>query len=632
MAKDGLGVTIGNHALRAVKLRRKGEQFILQRVFSDRLDAETAGLAGRALAARGFRGTPATVGLTGRDVIIRYTQIPPVPEWRLRTLMKFEVEEVSSQSGGDVSADYRRLELPDPDGERSDDTILVALTRNRHLDTLTKSLDSGGLKMHGGTPNSVALFNAFAINATYTEDETSLLVNIGGDNVDIALQRGGELLFARNATPGGTAFTDAIKQAFGTSEGKAEKMKKTKGDVTPKGQAKYPDPTSEKVANAIIGTAGQLSSMIQSTLMIARAQTRVPDLKVDRVLLSGGGASLKGLASYLKQAMGVPVERFDPFDLCDTSGLTEDERAMIEKAPHEFAVAVGLAQNELSPAAFSLSVLPEALRRVRDFTTKGVFAAAAGLVMLGVLFLIYQDRGKSAEAFQKKRAEVRRAKAKVTKEDSALRSALAGVQGVEVKHRGLAEQVEPGALLSKVIAEVQDNVVPHVYIHSIKMALRPESNSFPYYVPKGSRPGSGYNRTSRTAPGVLSVTRSPEVSVEGRISGGQSPSRIYEEFVQACQRNQRGLVVDTVQRFKAGRSGKDGRFELMFRPGVQLRPSSEEGTKVILRNLAVQGESGEESFVGRRADGVLVSVPVADVDPEQAKELINRVRADGEPQ
>ena len=123
-------------------------------------------------------------------MIIRYTQIPPVPDWRLRTLMKFEVEEVSSQSGGDVSADYRKLELPDPDGERSDDTVLVALARNRHLERQMKSLADGRHQVRPqGTPNSVALFNAFAVNATYHEDETALLVNIGGDNVDIAVQQ-----------------------------------------------------------------------------------------------------------------------------------------------------------------------------------------------------------------------------------------------------------------------------------------------------------------------------------------------------------------------------------------------------------------------------------------------------------
>ncbi len=64
------------------------------------------------------------------------------------------------------------------------------------------------------------------------------------------------------AVYGTDAYTEAIEQAFNTSSKKAEQMKKAKGDVTPKGQAKYPDPTSEKVANASMGVAGQMAPML----------------------------------------------------------------------------------------------------------------------------------------------------------------------------------------------------------------------------------------------------------------------------------------------------------------------------------------------------------------------------------
>ena len=380
MAKSGLGVTIGSHSLRAVAATKKGAQWVVTRAFSQRLEESLRGEAGRVLGSKGFSGQKATLGLAGRDVIVRYNQVPPVPDWRLRNLMKFEVMEVSGQSGGEVSADYRKLNLPDPEGTRGEDTVLVCLARNAYLLPLMASLEAGGLKLAAGCPRSVALFSAFAVNATYREDETCLLLHIGAAGMDLAIQRGGELLFARNATPGGHAFTEAIAAAFATTDSKAETLKVTKGDVTPRGQARYADSTAEKLANAMVATAGQVAQMVQSTLMIGRAQTKLPDLKVDRVLLAGGGASLKGLDAYLKQAMGVPVERFDPFAACDLSAMPEDERAALQAAPHEFAAALGLAQTYHEPAAFRLEVLPETVKKKRDLLTKGVFAAAAGVV------------------------------------------------------------------------------------------------------------------------------------------------------------------------------------------------------------------------------------------------------------
>ncbi len=624
MANVGLGVTIGSHSLRAVKLRKKGDQYVVQRIFSDRLDQDTRPVAGRALDARGFRGTPAVVGLTGRDVIIRYTQVPPVPEWRLRTLMKFEVEEVGQQSGGDVSADYRALKLPDPEGIRDDDTILVALARNKYLSELTRSLESGGIKFAEGVPNSIAVFNAFAANATYTEEETALLVNVGAENVDIAVQQGGELVFARNATPGGKAYTEAIEQAFNTTTKKAEQMKKAKGDVTPKGQAKYPDPTSEKVANAIMGVAGQMASMIQSTLMIARAQTRLPDLKIDRVLLAGGGASLKGLDLYLKQALDVPVEYFDPFQLCDTSGLDPAELELIEKHGHEFTVAVGLAQNQVASESLGLSLLPAALRRARDFTTKGIFTVAAAAVMLIVLFLLHNGRSTASAAFKKRASGVKAKERVASSDDKKLRSALKLAQEQEVKHRLLAELTQPGVLISEVLAEIEANVSPYIYVDSVQLSVSSPTHTFDYWKPKiAKRAASGYVRTPRSRYRL----RQSSVRFKGRVSHGQNASRIAGQFINACLANKRGLVVKTVKPPREGTAGRDGTFELDFFPGTTLESANDKGVPITLSNLKLDDIEEPTAFIGDRPDGVQETIPVDQVKKRQREKLIEQLKA-----
>ncbi len=628
MGTTGLGVTIGSYSLRAVKLKRKGDGFVIQRVFADRLNDDTRRVAGRALAARGIKGTPATLGLTGRDVIIRYSQVPPVPDWRLRNLMKFEVDEVGSQSGGDVSADYRKLELPDPEGTRDEDTILVALARNTYLDRQIKALSAGGLGVAGGCPNSVALFNAFAVNATYTEDETTLLVNIGAEDIDIAIQQGGELVFARNAMPGGTSFTEAIQQAFSTTAGKAEQMKLAKADVTPRGQARYPDATAEKVANAIMGVAGQLASMVQSTLMIARAQAKVPDLKVDRVAIAGGGASLKGLDLYLKQAMGVPVERFDPFAISDLSGLPEDERAMAEKAPHEFAVAVGLAQAYVAPASFELVVLPTSLKARRDFFQKGIWAAAAGLVAAGILGALYVGRTSAVEEASAVTAKVSRAQDQVKRSDDKFRKALAQGQELAIKHRVLADMAAPGALLGQVIDVLETNLADtkEVYLQNVQLKVDESGNEFDYYLAKAPKSGSGYTRTRRRR----YFRRDPQVLVSGRISGAQRPDATFQEFVQRCQANPYGLLVSTRKSVRRGRGDRDATFEVEFLPGVQIQLTAEDGsetTSITLRDLSLDDLEDPMELRGRRGDGVLVSLPLERVERRQRKDLVKELKA-----
>ena len=541
--------------------------------------------------------------------------------------MKYEVLEVSGQSGGEVSADYRKLNLPDPDGTRSEDTVLVCLARNAYLLPMSSALEGSGFKVAGACPNSVALFTAFAVNATYREDETALLVHVGAQGMDLAIQRGGELLFARNASPGGGAFTAAVASAFSTTEAKAETLKLTKGDVTPRGQARYTDGTAEKVANAIMATAGQIAQLVQSTLMIGRAQTKMPDLKVDRVLLAGGGASLKGLDAYLKQAMGVPVERFDPFEACDLSELSSDDKAAIEAAPHEFAVALGLAQTPLAPAAFRLEVVPEAVRKKRDFATKGVFAVAAGAVAAGALGILYSARNASAAAVRTQTAFLTKEEnVKAVKPHRDLAEGLAKVQEAHEKHRRLAELGLAGTLFSDGLALLQSGLQATTPRSTSRRRRWWWTTARASYVLLSPKPGNFGGFAERT---TSRPERASWLKVVGHVSPGASPERVFNDFVSAVKAGgrDRNLVVRTRKTFQA----KDGRFELEVLPGVTLKPKDGENSSPwMLRNpqLGAPADGGEPTEVtGTTVEGLSLTVKKEQVAAEDWKALVESLPA-----
>ena len=470
MASQAIGIDIGSHAVKIAVVQRKGGGSRALRLFRAPLGGDTDNVRIQgALKRAGIAGGPALIGISGRDLIIRYTHVPPVPDWRLKLLMQFEINEVSGQSGEEVAADYRRLNLP---VESDEETVLVSLARNRWLSPRLDAARAAGLKADGGCPCSVAAFNAFLAHGEWAEGETTYLVNIGRENIDMAIQRDGELLFARNMSGGGHMFTEAIMNTFGLKEPKSEKNKVQKGDLTPKAKARYPDATSEKLANAMQGPAGQLVSMIQSSIMICRAQTKITDLNIDKLVLSGGTASMKGIKDYFAANMSVPVELFDPTEAMDLSALDAQDQQELGQG-HDFSVAVGLAETLLQPDAFRLEVLTESEKKKRYFVQRTIWALAAAAAALLLVVMLFNTRASGIEEWQEANKQVElnvgQRKKEITRQERAIKAENdARKKDVALRARRLS-----GMFTRTILAVLPE--AEHLFLYRFKMESQKQS-------------------------------------------------------------------------------------------------------------------------------------------------------------
>ncbi|MCA8979361.1 MAG: pilus assembly protein PilM, partial [Planctomycetes bacterium] len=248
-----------------------------------------------------------------------------------------------------------------------------------------------GGKLDGFSPNALALYNAW-MRYGVVQDETVLLANIGHDNMDVVICRGPDLVFARNLTGGSGLFDKAIAERFGVSAAKAEQIKIEQASLDPR--APHADANAEKASRAILGAAGQLQSLLQSTLLFSKSQLKITSLKVDRVLLCGGGAALDGLPGWLSSAMHVPVELFDPFRVVKTEGMSPEAQQELEEYKLEAVVALGLATMGSDPDAYSVEILPERERKRREFWGGTAWLVAAGVLALGGLVNSYVSQSR----------------------------------------------------------------------------------------------------------------------------------------------------------------------------------------------------------------------------------------------
>jgi type IV pilus assembly protein PilM len=336
-----------------------------------------------------IKSRQAVLGLTGKDLVIKYQQVPPVPDFQLKKIVAFELDEIRRQSGDALAADFNVM--PSRADLTSDDIVLMALSREQRIEERLAALQQAGVATRHFTPNAVALFHSFRAFGPATSGDV-LVVAIGKTSSDMALMRDGDLLYARSVGTGGDVLTDALASEFGVSKAKAESLKRELGDLRPRDKRSGLSQQSEKVSYALENAAGRLFSMVQSTVQLAKGQMQLNQLELSKVWITGGTAAMQGLDEYLAGSLGVPVQRFDPLG---DAGVAVDGAGSLD-----LAVAAGLAVMAADPQAWSVELLTGGERRAREWKQKHLFTAAALLVVavyLGIYAWQCQSRFEVAD-------------------------------------------------------------------------------------------------------------------------------------------------------------------------------------------------------------------------------------------
>ncbi|KQS01952.1 cell division protein FtsA [Sphingomonas sp. Leaf357] len=158
--------------------------------------------------------------------------------------------------------------------------------------------------------------------ACLSDEERELgvaLVEMGAGITNVSLFAGGMLVGLTSIPYGAQDITDDIASAFGTSRAQAERLKCFYGSANASPRDNHDmievAPISEDgQAEGSRITRAQLIAVIRQRLdhLIGEVQKALTDLKFSgpvgrQVVLTGGGAELKGIADYAQQALGRSV-------------------------------------------------------------------------------------------------------------------------------------------------------------------------------------------------------------------------------------------------------------------------------------------------------------------------------------
>jgi cell division protein FtsA len=172
--------------------------------------------------------------------------------------------------------------------------------------------------------------------ACLSDEERELgvaLVEMGAGVTNVSLFAGGVLVGLASIPFGGADITDDIASAFGTRRNQAERLKCFFGSATPSPKDNHdmievaPLSTDDDTGDTARITRAALIAVIRQRLehLMGEVSTALKDLGFTgpvgrQVVLTGGGAELKGLADYAQASLGRAVRVGRPRGM---SGLPE---------------------------------------------------------------------------------------------------------------------------------------------------------------------------------------------------------------------------------------------------------------------------------------------------------------------
>jgi len=334
-----VGVDIGSHSVKVCQLKRTDKAYSIVTLGSAILpegavddgalnDPEIVASAISSLF-KNLKIKKKKVGfsISGYSVIVKKVNLAVMGEKEMEDHIMTEAEQYIPFDIQDVYLDFQDLKT-NKDGYERTDVMLVAAKKDI-VDDYLKMLESIGLQATIVDVDGFALENTYEYNFPKTENVA--LIDIGASKMNINIISKGISVVARDIVVGSRQLTDRIMGQFDLDYDEAEALKL--GSV-PAGDKK------KELQEIFRSVCTQWILEIKKAIDLYHSN--FSDAPLAKLVLSGGGSKVAGLADFLTQETGIEVELFNPFANMKFSKRKIDPDYLKNIGP-EMAIASGIA-------------------------------------------------------------------------------------------------------------------------------------------------------------------------------------------------------------------------------------------------------------------------------------------------
>lgn len=353
-SKSVLGLEVSSSSIKVVQARKKGGQAVLETYGelalgpyagvaegkATRLPVEKMAAAIKDLMTEAKVTTDQCgVAIPLSSSLINVIQMPDLDEKRLGQMIPIEMRKYIPVSISEVVLDWRVI--PKAEEEQRPGSSDAKSAKKPKVDVLVVAIHKETVNRYQQIVEQAGLDASFfeievfsTIRAVLDgSSAATMVIDLGSGSTKMYIVEHRVLRQSHSVNRGSQDITLALSKSMGISAKKAEELKHTYGISTD-----APEATVREVATLV------LESVFNEAHRVLLNYQKRTHKNVDTVVLSGGGAGLRGIGELAKQTLQTEVIVADPFAKVVSPAFLEQ---VLQEAGPEFAVAVGVALRKL---------------------------------------------------------------------------------------------------------------------------------------------------------------------------------------------------------------------------------------------------------------------------------------------
>lgn len=338
-----LGIDIGNSALKMVELKKKGKKIYLSNyAFSENVSGinftkitDITYLAQAILKVKseaGIKARKVTASLPTFSVFSSIINLPMTAKKNMEKAVADEATKVIPLPLEEMILDWKLVPERKDAEKRDDIKVFVTGSPKKLVKRYIDIFRSSKLSLASLETETFSLVRSLLAN----DPSTVMIVEIGANSSDLSVVQDSIPVLNRSLEVCGSTITEALADKLGLNFNQAEQFKLDMSTT-------LSDNSTKDLPQLVIKTLSPVIHEIE--YMRDFFEKNSDGVKIEKIVLSGGGAIFLNLADYLAKYLNLQVIVGDPFSRIH---YPLELKPIIDEVGSKLAVAAGLALREIS--------------------------------------------------------------------------------------------------------------------------------------------------------------------------------------------------------------------------------------------------------------------------------------------